>query len=53
LEETVSEQTGLYVDSGYMYKILTGQRKAPKVVAAIREILGMEDGDEYERTERA
>ena len=53
LADAVSDKTGLYVDNGYMYKILTGQRKAPKVVAAIREILGMEDGDEYERTERA
>lgn len=43
LEETVSEKTGLYVDDSYMYKILTGQRKAPKIVAAIREILGIED----------
>jgi len=41
LEETVSVATGLYVDSGYMYKILTGQRNAPRVVAAIREALGM------------
>lgn len=41
LEEKVTETTGLYVDSGYMYKILTGQRSAPKVVAAIREILEM------------
>ena len=39
LEETVSEKTGLFVDSGYMYKILTGRRNAPKVVAAICEIL--------------
>ena len=42
LEEAVSEKTGLYVDGGYMYKILTGQRNAPKVVEAIREILGIE-----------
>ena len=42
LEEAVSEMTGLYVDSGYMYKILTGKRNAPKIVAAIREILGLE-----------
>ena len=42
LETTVSEKTGLYVDSGYMYKILTGQRNAPKIVAAIREVLEME-----------
>jgi hypothetical protein len=43
LEERVTEATGLYVDSGYMYKILTGQRSAPKIVAAIREILEMGD----------
>lgn len=43
LEERVTEVTGLYVDGGYMYKILTGQRDAPKIVAAIREILGMGD----------
>lgn len=41
LEGAVSEKTGLFVDSGYMYKILTGQRKAPKIVAAIKEILEM------------
>ena len=41
LEEAVSEKTGLYVDGGYMYKVLTGQRSAPKIVAAIREILGI------------
>lgn len=39
LEEQISEKTGLFVDNGYLYKILTGQRKAPKVVQAIREIL--------------
>lgn len=39
LEKTVSEKTGLFVDSGYMYKILTGQRNAPKIVATICEIL--------------
>lgn len=43
LEEAVSEKTGLYVDGGYMYKILTGRRKAPKVVAAIREILNIQE----------
>ena len=39
LEKTVSEKTGLFVDSGYMYKILTGQRTAPKIVQAICEVL--------------
>ena len=41
LEQAVSEQTGLYVDGGYMYKILTGQRKAPRIVEAIKEILDL------------
>lgn len=39
LEEAVSEKTGLYVDNGYMYKILTRERTAPKIVAAICELL--------------
>jgi hypothetical protein len=41
LEEQVTEKTGLFVDGGYMYKILTGQRNAPKIVEAIREILNI------------
>jgi hypothetical protein len=44
LEGAVAEKTGLYVDGGYLYKILTGQRNAPKIVAAIREILNIEEG---------
>lgn len=43
LEQSVAEKTGLFVDNGYMYKILTGQRNAPKVVAAICEILNIEN----------
>ena len=39
LEEEVTKRTGLYMDSGYIYKILTGQRNAPKIVSAINEIL--------------
>ena len=46
LEEAVSKKTGLYVDGGYMYKILTGQRNAPKIVAAICEILNIQKGAE-------
>lgn len=30
---------GMYADSGYLYKIFTGERNAPKVVEAIRDIL--------------
>lgn len=48
LEQSVSEKTGLFVDNGYMYKILTGQRKAPKVVDAICEILNIEKPSEKE-----
>lgn len=40
----VSEKTGLYVDGSYMHKILTGQRNAPQIVAAIREILELKEG---------
>lgn len=43
LEEEVAEKTGLFVDGGYMYKILTGQRNAPKIVEAIREILNIKE----------
>lgn len=43
LEEAVSEKTGLYVDGGYIYKILTGQRNAPKIVEAICEILNIQE----------
>lgn len=32
---------GLFADRGYLYKIFTGQREAPKVVAAIQEILDL------------
>ena len=39
LEKSIAEKTGLYVDSSYLSKIFTGQRNAPKVVQAIREIL--------------
>lgn len=44
LEAVVSEKTSLYVDGGYMYKILTGQRNAPKIVSAICEILDINEG---------
>ena len=40
LAEQVSIATGMYVDSAYISKILTGQRKSPKVIQAIRDVLG-------------
>lgn len=39
LEEEVTKRTGLYLDRGYVHKILTGQRNAPKIVESICEIL--------------
>ena len=46
LQEEVTKRTGLFLDSGYIYKILTGERNAPKVVQAIREILGLDEDQE-------
>ena len=43
LEEEITKKTGLYTDSGYMYKILTGKRKAPKIVDAICEVLNIKN----------
>lgn len=43
LESQITEKTGMYVDSGYIYKILTGNRNAPKIVQAICEILKIPD----------
>lgn len=39
LVEEIKIKTGLFADNGYLYKIFTGRRNAPKVVQAIREIL--------------
>ena len=43
LEQRITENTGLYVDSSYLSKIFTGQRKASKIVQAICEILELSD----------
>ena len=43
LIEQVKEKTGLYFDDGYLWKINTGVLSTPKVVEAIREILGLEE----------
>ena len=41
LATEVSERTGLFVDGSYLYKILTGKRKAQKIVEAICDIVGI------------
>lgn len=38
----VRGKTGLYFDTSYYTKLAHGKRNAPKIVAAIREIMGME-----------
>lgn len=46
LEEKIISRN-MYMDSGYMYKILTGQRKAPKIVSAICEILDLPEQNQH------
>lgn len=45
LEGQIIERTGMFVDNGYLYKIFTGQRNAPKIVQAIRDILNIPDSN--------
>jgi len=39
LIEQVKQETGLFFDGGYLYKIMAGKRNAPTLTAAIRKIL--------------
>lgn len=41
LIEQVHGQTGLYFDGSYLHKLMTGKLDTPKVVNAIRDILGI------------
>ena len=43
LIDQVAEKTGLYFDGSYLHKVMTGQLNSPKIVQAIREILGISD----------
>lgn len=43
LEKEVTRRTGKYMDSGLMYKILTGRRPARETVRVICQILELED----------
>jgi hypothetical protein len=43
LIEEVRERTGLYFDSSYYTKLAHGKRNAPKIVAAIREIMDIDE----------
>ena len=37
----VREDTGLFFDSGYMHKILTGRLATPSIIESIKRILGI------------
>lgn len=41
LIEVVKAECNLFLDSGYLYKILTGQRSAPKIKEVITKILDL------------
>ena len=41
LVKELREKTGLYIDSSYLSKLLTGQRNSPKLKAAIADILNI------------
>ena len=42
LIEEIKAKTGLYFDSSYMHKILSGKNKNPTIVGAICSILNIE-----------
>lgn len=43
LIEQVRAKTGMYFDDSYLAKIINGTLSTPKIVAAIREILELEE----------
>lgn len=48
LSVAVHEKTGMYCSSAYLSHILSGRRNPPKIIKAIRDILGIEE-DEHEQ----
>lgn len=45
LAAKITETTGMFCDRSYLAKIYSGERNAPKIRAAIREILEMGEAD--------
>ena len=39
----VKEDTGMFLDNLYLYKILTGKRSPEKIISSIKKILEMEE----------
>lgn len=48
IEKLSGALPGRYFDSSILYRILTGQVNSPKTVAAINEILGIEEAETEE-----
>lgn len=42
LIQQVKEDTGLFFDSSYMHKVLTGKIATPKIIESIAKILDLE-----------
>jgi len=42
LIESVRQKTGLYFDTSYLHKVMTGKEKSQKIISAINEILDIE-----------
>jgi hypothetical protein len=53
LIDKVRDETGLYFDSSYLYKVMTGRVSTPSVVNAICKTLSIEYEQERERKETA
>lgn len=43
LIDQVKERTGLFFDSSYLYKVMTGTLRTPTIVSAINEVLNIKD----------
>lgn len=46
LIQAVRDDTGLFFDDSYLYKILRGERKPDKIVQSICRILNIQDSSE-------
>lgn len=53
LIDLVKQDTGLYVDDSYMYKILHGDRYSQRVIQSICKILSIEYREENKKEEMA
>ncbi len=43
LIKKVKEDTGLYIDSSYMSRIMTGKNSSPKIISSICKILDIKE----------